>query len=925
MRSNQAQAYLDTVRSRNPIEEVVGQDTELKREGTRLRGACPIHGDSNPSLVIYPESQSWHCYGCDKGGDVFAWMQARNGVDFWAAVDLLAERKGIERRQVSQAERQQLEALQTERRALREILTEAARFYASQLWQPLGKQAREYLAGRGFSEATLKSFNIGYAAGGTALQGHLRSKSYADELIDKAGLLGRPRPSDGLRQDFFWQRVIFPVYDGGSVSNLYGRAVDPDGKPAHLYLSGKNSGLFNWDEASRHREVFLTEGIIDALSLHQAGFGNVIASYGTAGFREEFGLRLKRAGVEKVYLTFDSDAEADEQGKPKKSGQAAALKVASQLAGLGIEPRIVDLGPKDDPQSKLDPNDYFRTSTANDFHVLVAAAKTPPDYKLLWKLDSKEPLFEVRGAQLLYRSGPREYLVQTLTIENPENKGLRASVVLMCNGVLVHKDRVSFSLARSRTGFAKKATGQSPAEVEADLLRIDGELVAWALSQETAKEAAAANEAEMSDDEREEALAFLRDPDLLQRIVEDLDKLGYVGEDSNKVMVYLIATSRKLRKPLAAVVKGQSAAGKSDLVKKVIELMPPEDVYDLSRTTPQALYHMPKEALKHKFVSIMERIGAEQADYAIRTMQSEQVLRLLLPIKDPSTGQMTSTVKEVEGPMAYIETTTQPQINNENATRMFDLYINESPEQTKRIHDKQRYSRTEEAFLSEAEHRAIVRKHRNAQRLLKPYHRVAIPYAEDLEFPSDHVRMRRDNARYLDLIESIAFLHQYQREIRRLASDPEVEYVITHDTDPDHDLARLFSDEILAQTLDELPKPTRALLVEIKSMVEEMARQRSVRDASKIEFTRRDIRKYTGASITHVQRHTELLADMGYLDCSGGGSGRTVKYTYVHEGDVTRPKLKGLLTPEEFHRKRAAGQAHSQLAEPSLAGDGGSK
>ena len=895
MRSNQAQAYLDTVRARNLIEEVVGQDTELKREGTRLRGACPIHGDSNPSLVVYPENQSWHCYGCDKGGDVFAWMQARNGVDFWAAVDLLAERKGIERRQVSAQEKAALEALQTERRALREMLTEAARFYASQLWQPLGQKARDYLAGRGFYDATLKAFNVGYAAGGTSLQGHLRSKGYADELIDKAGLLGRPRPSDGLRQDFFWQRVIFPVYDGGSVSNLYGRAVDPDGKPAHLYLSGKNSGLFNWDEASRHREVFLTEGVIDALSLHQAGFGNVIASYGTAGFREEFALRLKRAGIERVYLTFDSDAELDDEGKPKKSGQAAAVKVASLLAGLGIEPRIVDLGPKSDPQTKLDPNDYFRTHSPEEFRELVNQAKTPPDYKQFWRLDVQEPLLEVRGPQLIFRSGPREYLISSVD-GSPDEKGVKASINLLCNGTQVYKDRVSFASGRDRTRFARKCTGQNLAEVESELLRIDAEIAAYTVSKVAANEAAAANDAEMTDEEREEALAFLRDPNLLQRIVDDLTTMGYVGEDVNKVVTYLIATSRKLPTPMGAVVKGQSAAGKSDLIKRVLKLMPPEEVKDLSRVTTQAMFYYAPDALKHKFVVIMERAGSEGADYAIRTMQSEQMLSVSAPVKNPQTGQMETKEFTVEGPIAYMESTTEPRIHAENATRMFELYVNESRAQTKRIHDAQREARTKAGITAEDKRESVARLHHNAQRLLQKC-RVVIDYAPLLTFPDDQIRSRRDNARLLDLIESVAFLHQYQRESEPSGANPEVQVI--HASREDYKIVYALAEGVLAQTLDELPKFTRELLIEIKAMVEGMALQQQV-SPSKIEFTRRDVRKRLNASEAYIRRNMELLVDLDYIESTSAGQGRTAKYRFTYEGDVTRPPLKGLRSPADF-------------------------
>jgi DNA primase catalytic core len=883
-----AQQYIEQVKTRNPVEEVIGQEVQLHKEGVRLRGACPLHGDTAPSLVVYPENGTWWCFGCNQGGDVFSWAQFRHNLDFWGACDLLAERKGIERRQVSAGERAALEAAQVERRQLREVLTEAGRFYAAQLWQPLGEPARAYLSNRGFTEATLKAFVVGFAAGGVSAQGHLRQKGYSQEIIAKAGLLGRPRPSDGLQQDFFWQRVIFPVYDGGSVSNLYGRSIDPEGKPAHLYLAGKNSGLFNWDEASRHREVFLTEGIIDALSLHQAGFHNVIASYGTAGFKEEFALRLKRAGVERVYLTFDSDADE------KKSGQAAALRVSALLASLGMEPRIVDLGPKDDPQIKLDPNDYFKNHTGEDFRTLVNSARTPPDYKQLWKLETAEPLLEVRGIQLVFRAGPREYQIQN--VENPD-EGFRANVTLLCNGILVHKDRVSFWSARSRSGFAKKAVGQVAAEVERDLLGIDSELSAYTKKRLAADEAAAGAALEMSDEERVEALELLSDPNLLKHVVDDLSRLGYVGEDGNKIMVYLIATSRKLDKPMSAIAKGQSSAGKSDLIKKVIRLMPSEDVVDFSRVTPQALFYMGRDALKHRFVVIMERSGSEEADYPIRTMQSERVLRLAIPVKNPQTGLMETKTIEVEGPMAYMESTTQPRINAENATRAFDLYVNEQSGQTQKIHDAQREARTEAALVAELEQERICRRHQNAQRLLENL-RVLIPWAPLLTFPVDQVRTRRDHDRFLDLIACVAFLHQYQREKKAWDQNPDVRYIEANLFD--YGIAFGLAREVLTQTLDELPRPSRELLVEIKAMVEDMARKRGVTDLTKIEFTRRDVRRWVSYSEFFVRKHVELLADMGYLESTGGNQGRTVKYSWAHEGDVTRPEVKGLLTPAQL-------------------------
>ena len=215
---------------------------------------------------------------------------------------------------------------------------------------------------------------------------------------------------------------------------------------------------------------------------------------------------------------------------------------------------------------------------------------------------------------------------------------------------------------------------------------------------------------EMTAAEREEALVFLRRPDLVEAILVDMEAMGYTGEDEGKLLGYLIGVSRKLPRPLSGIVQSQSGAGKSTLTDLVEMLAPPEEVVGYARLSAQALLYMKKDFLKHRLLILEERVGAEQADYSIRVLQSKQRLSQATVVKDPTTGRMRTRHYEVEGPIAYLETTTSSRINHENATRCFELHLDESEEQTRRIHHRQRQSRTEE-FVDVEDTEPILRRH----------------------------------------------------------------------------------------------------------------------------------------------------------------------------------------------------------------------
>ncbi len=256
-----------------------------------------------------------------------------------------------------------------------------------------------------------------------------------------------------------------------------------------------------------------------------------------------------------------------------------------------------------------------------------------------------------------------------------------------------------------------------------------------------------AERTKLTADEEKAALDLLRDPRLLDRILADLERCGVIGEGDNKLVGYLAATSRKLRRPLAVLIQSSSSSGKSSLMEAVLGFVPEEDRLSFSALTGQSLFYLGDSDLRHKVLSIAEEEGAARASYALKVLQSEGRLTIASTGKDATTGRLVSQRYTAEGPVAIFTTTTA-------------LDVDERPEHTKAIHIRQRRTQTLDGLFDREEHAAIVQLHRNAQRLLAPV-AVVNPFAADLTFADHRVRARRDHQKYLGLIEALA----YQRHL----------------------------------------------------------------------------------------------------------------------------------------------------------------
>jgi len=479
--------------------------------------------------------------------------------------------------------------------------------------------------------------------------------------------------------------------------------------------------------------------------------------------------------------------------------------------------------------------------------------------------------------------GDRRYRVRGLA-KNTGFESLRVTLRAAC-GERWHLDTLDLCSARQREGFIAAAAVETMLKPE--LLKRDlGKVL---LKLEELQEARLKAEAEpkkqepgMAPEEREAALALLRDPKLLGRILADFAACGVVGEETNKLVGYLAAVSRKLDQPLAVILQSTSAAGKTALMEAVLAFVPPEERVKYSALTGQALYYLGDADLRHKILAIVEEEGAERASYALKLLQSEGELTIASTGKDPHTGRMVTQEYRVEGPVMIFLTTTAVDIDEELLNRCLVLTVDEGREQTAAIHRLQRERETLAGLLRKETRSQVLATHRAAQRLLRPL-AVVNPFAEKLTFLDDRTRTRRDHMKYLALIRCIALLHQYQRAVKTMVTPDGRSVPYVEATLDDIAAANTLAHEVLGRCLDDMPPQTRRLLELIDRMAREVCTARKI-EREDFLFSRRQVREFTGWGNSQLHVHLQRLAELEYLCTHRADHGQGFVYELVYDG-----------------------------------------
>jgi DNA primase catalytic core len=521
---------------------------------------------------------------------------------------------------------------------------------------------------------------------------------------------------------------------------------------------------------------------------------------------------------------------------------------------------------------------------------------------------------EIKGEEIIIWQGERRYRVRGLA-KNMSYELLRVNVLASHKNLRgedgFHVDTLDLYSARQRSVFIKQASeelGIKDEIIRHDLGRVllkleelqDGQ-IKKALEQPK-------TEIAMSQEESAQALELLRQPNLLDRILTDFERCGVVGEETNKKISYLAAVSRLLRAPLAVVVQSSSAAGKTSLMEAVLDFVPPEQRQEYSAMTGQALFYMGEKELKHKVLAVSEEEGAQRAAYALKLLQSEGVLTIASTGKDPVSGKHVTHEYRVEGPVMIFITTTAVEMDEELLNRCMVLTVNEDPEQTKAIHQKQREARTLDGLWARQKRAEILALHRNAQRLLKTIE-VVNNHAINMSFPYNRTRARRDHMKFLTLIDAIALLHQHQREIKTSTRDGQtLEYIEA--TEADVQLALQLVNQVLPPSLDELQPQTRRLLLFIEKMVAQQCEEHQI-ERAEYRFSRRLVRHWTQWGDSQLKKHLARLEEMEYLIVHRGGRGQSYVYELDFETDENgKPVVPGLKAIYNYDEKKSRANDH---------------
>jgi hypothetical protein len=810
------------------------------------------------------------------------------------------------------------------------LLAETIGYYHERLKQ--SPEALGYLAKRGIrDEALIERFKLGFADRTLGLRLPEKNRKAGAEIRARLQKIGLWRESG---HEHFNGSVVIPVIAAsGEITEVYGRKITEGlrpGTPNHLYLPGPHRGVWNESALLDAKEIILCEALIDAMTFWCAGFHNVTASYGIEGFTPDHLAAFKAHGTERILIAYDRDEAGDRAAEkltreltaagldcyriqfPKgMDANDYALKVTPATKSLGLVIRKAQWLGKGEAPTRM-PAVIAPTAPA----VIGEAAKEeiPPPVAAAVPLTIAEaadvalpasPLpapaatldAQVQGEEIVINLADRRYRIRGLA------KNLAFDVLMKVN-VLVgradtfHVDTLDLYSVRSRNSFVSEAAREL--NVTEDVIRHDvGKVLRKLeeLQERQIEKTLIPEKPAMPAEEQAEALSLLKDPNLLDRLLTDFTRCGVVGEESNKLIGYLAATSRKLSSPLAVMVQSSSAAGKSSLMEAVLSFMPAEDKVQYSAMTGQSLFYMGGVDLKHKILAIAEESGAARASYALKLLQSEGVLSIASTGKDPETGKLVTQEYRVEGPVMIFSTSTAIDHDEELLNRCLTLGVDESREQTRAILRLQRQKRSLEGLFAGRLRDRLLKVHQNAQRLLRPI-AVRNPYSDALTFPDERTRLRRDHEKYLTLIDTLALLHQHQRPIKTASQDGErIEYVEV--TLTDIETANRLAHEALGRSLDELSPQTRRLLELMSAMVETACAARSISRAD-YRFSRRDLREATSWSDFQVKMHIRKLEELEYVLVHRGGRGQSFVYELLYDGQGRdrKPFLMGLVDIE---------------------------
>ena len=884
---------LPDIKAQLPIKEILQHYQLYPDKQARLR--CPFHDDRTPSLQVYYKTQTAYCFSsqCRTHG------KSMDVIDFIMHKENISKHEAIEKAKAMISGQAGSSGIgQMTRQA---VLTKMFSYFKNAVHN--SPPAREYLQSRCLDHAkTEVGYNAGQFHHGTRKDEALIRSCVEVGLLNDMG--NKSRTGDSAYNVFGKYCIVFALRDQSNhIAGLYFRSTLNDKEQRHFYLKDR-SGLYPCHPKPDTKRLILTESIIDAATLLQAPEiaeqCSVLSLYGTNGLTQEHLQAIKALQVlEEITLWLNAD----------EAGAAATQKHAETLrsAAAGAHITCVHMPTGEDINSMAQSHDDNKVfidllnERDNDFSFSIEKkkegtklfiepeAKKPVEKKQLPVPPSQSlPTVREVGEATLDTSNPHKIKFTTATATYYVQGGLRkdtdslkVTLVIESPAVQHIKSRLKYDLYNDKEVERNAKEAAEKLSLRSDLLQMDISILTDLLEAERDKQLLQSPETgdsavtrQMNEESKKKCLDFLHKPGLIKSINALIGKAGVVGEETNRVFLFVVASSYMMRETMHALIQGSSGSGKTRLLKVISSFMPVEDKHSFTRVTDSSFYNYPEHYLCNKLLCFEDFDGIrEEAQLAVRELMSNGILTSSTSGKDEG-GHVHSLIKTVRGPIASIACTTKGEIYEDNIGRCFVIAVDESREQTLRII---RYQNDKAAGMIDGHTEERIKGFlQNCMRLLQP-HEVVNPYANKINLPEDAHKIRRLNELYQSFVKQITLLNQYQRKRDgqgRLVTEKE-----------DLQTACEIMFESIVIKVDELDGSLRQFYEKLKSFVQGQGRE--------YEFNRFEIMAATGVKKTQEHYYISRLTELEYLK-QFGFKNKGFKYKIAHWDniDTVRSKIK---------------------------------
>jgi DNA primase len=863
---------------------------------------CPFHEEKTPSFTVYPKTNTFHCFGCDKSGDTIEFIQLKEkctkheailkAQDFIGVPPITIPEPKPEKPTPPEEPTSFEPAKELPRLAvLSKIVQDTKASYKRT------EQAREYVTARKLDPDKLE---IGYI-------GRELGKGWNSALQQSGLKLGilKQNKQNVITPKFTHCIVFFTKNEKGQVTDIYGRSIiatteAETGK--HFYLNGHHQGIYPSYPKPDTKKLILTECIIDCATLQQVEsiskeYG-LIALFGVNGMTSEIeGSIRELKELDEIILFFDGD----------KAGKEAIGRLAPQLRMNNEKLRITYVETPDGE----DINSLAQGHEPEIFTHLINQRKP-----LSFLTEPKEPGAKredntnINGSNVLAlgsslnTGNPNKLIYDTQElrftiwggIEKDNLHRLKVNLLVekITDSFKYYQDDVNLysnaQLQRFIKGVAEELETSSTT-VKNTLRELSTQLAEYRLKLiDNEQKALQPKLYQMTKEEEREAMNFLKGKQLVRNTLAAIEKTGLVGEQKNGLLLYFLYLSRLMDEPLHAIIFGKSGSGKTYLQTRVSECLPEESLRTITSLTENTLYYSAGGFWAHKVLLIEDLEGVYNAFLPLREFMSKQSITKLTTEKDAK-GNNTQKVLMVEGPICVSGATTQESIYEDNANRSFLLIVDESPAHLDEVMQYQRKLQAD--LINETEQQKAKQVLKNAQRLLRQI-KVINPYAPQLEIPGCVFKKLRTNIHYLKLIEIITFYHQHQREVKTDANGKP--YILT--TIEDIECANYLVKDTLLRKSDELSGELRNFFESLKNSITSKQLQ---------SFYAKEIREAYRMNPMKVNRYLRELESRGFIQHHGGNRKNGFEYQ-VNTWDEYEKLKTGVNILDEILQKLKAKQ-----------------